>query len=174
MSEAPLSMAVIPTLETERLILRLPTMQDWPEYSKLMMSDRSVYMGGPFSIDATWGMFCHDIAQWTLMGHGALMIDERQSGLCLGQVAINSGPLFPEHELGWLVYQHAEGKGYAYEAAIALKHWAFHQKKLETLVSYAHPSNVRSRALAKRLGAQLDADALGKDPTDQVYRHLNK
>ena len=104
-------MSAIPTLETERLVLREPTTKDWPEYSDLMMSDRAGFMGGPFTVDAAWGMFCHDVAQWTLMRHGALMIEDRQSGRCLGQVAVNSGPLFPEHELGWLVYPHAEGKG---------------------------------------------------------------
>ncbi len=164
-------MDAVPTLQTERMILRVQTIDDWLEYASLMMSDRSVFMGGPFSRDAAWGLFCHDVAQWTLMGHGALMMEDRQSGLCLGQVGINSGPLFPEHELGWLVYEHAEGKGYANEAALALKHWAFHEKKLETLVSYIDPLNIRSRTLAERLGAELDADAPRQDTTDLVYRH---
>ena len=166
-------MSAIPTLETERLILRAPTTGDWPEYSGLMMSDRSVFLGGPYSLAVAWGLFCHDVAQWTLMGHGALTIEERRSGMCLGQVGINHGPLFLEHELGWLVYSHAEGKGYAFEAATALRHWAFHERKLETLVSYVDPSNLRSRSLAERLGAALDADAPRQDPTDLVYRHPN-
>ena len=164
-------MLKIPTLRTERLTLRGPLSDDWPKYAELMTSDRSVYMGGPYSIEAAWGMFCHDIAQWLLMGHGALMIDDTQSGECLGQVGINHGPLFPEHELGWLVYPAAEGKGYAFEAALALKHWAFRERKLETLVSYIDPANVRSYTLAERLGAELDPKAPRQDPIDLVYRH---
>jgi RimJ/RimL family protein N-acetyltransferase len=164
-------MPAIPTLETERLILRMQTTEDWPEYCSLMMSERSKFMGGPFSRDAAWGLFCHDVAQWTLMGHGALMIEDRRSGQCLGQVGINYGPLFPEHELGWLLYQHAEGKGYAHEAALALRHGAFHERNLETLVSYVDPPNLRSRTLAERLGAELDENAARQDPTDLVYRH---
>ncbi|WP_170547297.1 GNAT family N-acetyltransferase [Ruegeria arenilitoris] len=161
----------IPTLETERVILRAPKIEDWPEYSELMMSERSVFMGGPFSLAAAWGLFCHDVAQWALMGFGALMIEERRSGQRLGQVGVNSGPLFPEYELGWLIYSHAEGKGFAYEAALALKRWAYHERKLETLVSYVDPLNIRSRSLAERLGAKLDAAAPRQDPTDLVYRH---
>ena len=103
-------MTVIPTIETERLFLRPPRTEDWPEYAELMLSARAVHMGGPFSTDVAWGMFCHDVAQWALMGHGALMMEDRNTGLCLGQVGINHGPLFPEHELGWLVYPNAEGK----------------------------------------------------------------
>jgi hypothetical protein len=102
---------LIPTLETERLRLRVQTMQDWPAYASLMMSDRAVHMEGPHTMAEAWGLFCHDLAQWPLLGCGALMIDDRETGECLGQVGINHGPLFPEHELGWMVYPGAEGRG---------------------------------------------------------------
>lgn len=164
-------MTVIPTIETERLFLRPPRMEDWPDYAALMRTERAAYMGGPHSTNAAWGMFCHDVALWTLMGHGALMMEDRKTGLCLGQVGINHGPLFPEHELGWFVYPDAEGKGYAYEAASALRDWAFKIRRLETLVSYIHPDNIRSQRLAERLGAELDQTAPREDPADLVYRH---
>ncbi|CDZ53187.1 GNAT family N-acetyltransferase [Neorhizobium galegae] len=164
-------MTSIPTLETERLILRPQRMEDWPEFAELMFSPRAAFMGGPFSVDAAWGLFCSDIGQWTLMGHGALMIEERETGLCLGQVGINHGPLFPEHELGWFVYPGAEGKGYAYEAAVAFRHWAFTARGLDTLVSYIHPDNIRSRKLAERMGSSLDFTAPRRDPVDLVFRH---
>jgi len=164
----------VPTIETERLILRSCTMDDWPEYAELMTSARSVYMGGPFSIDAAWGMFCHDVAQWALMGHGALAIEDQETGVCLGQVGINHGPLFPEHELGWLVFPHAEGKGYAYEAAGALRDWAFQVGGLQTVVSYTDRDNIKSRRLAERLGAILDGAAPRPNPSDLVYRHPNR
>ena len=164
-------MTEIPTIETERLILRPPGMDDWPLYAELMFSERAIYMGGPFSTKGAWGMFCNDVAQWTLMGHGALMLEARDTGQCLGQVGINHGPLFPEHELGWLVYPDAEGKGYAYEAALALRDWGFRKRRLNTLVSYIDPRNTRSRKLAERLGAVLDTAAPVQDPGDLVYRH---
>ena len=99
----------IPNLQTERLLLRSLTMADWPAYENLMMSERAKYMGGPYTQAAAWGLFCSDMAQWLLVGHGALMFDDRESGQCLGQVGINHGPLFPEQELGWFVYPEAEG-----------------------------------------------------------------
>lgn len=164
-------MVDIPTLETQRLILRPQTMVDWPAYRDMMSTERAAYMGGPFTEAEAWGMFCHDTAQWQLMGHGALMIQSRGSGEVLGQVGINHGPLFPEHELGWLVYPLAEGKGYAHEAALALRNWAFGARGLNTLVSYIDPANARSAALAERLGAKLDSVAARQDPEDLVYRH---
>ena len=166
-------MSVIPTLETERLILRPMKMEDWPLYRELMQSDRALYMGGPLTLQGAWGFFCMDIAQWALMGHGALMIEVKDTGECVGQVGINHGPLFPEHELGWLVYEEAEGKGYAFEAASAFRDWAYDNLGLRTLVSYMDPDNARSAKLAERLGAFVDHAAQRPDPSDIVYRHIH-
>jgi RimJ/RimL family protein N-acetyltransferase len=163
--------AAIPTLTTERLTLRPPVFADFPAYERLMASPRSVYMGGPFDTRGAWGMFCHDVAMWQLFGHGALMVDVTATGECVGQVGINHGPLFPEKELGWLVYEGFEGKGYALEAARALRDWAFEVRRLPTLVSYVDPHNARSIALAQRMGAVLDPDAERQDPEDLVFRH---
>ncbi|MEM7169774.1 MAG: GNAT family N-acetyltransferase [Pseudomonadota bacterium] len=128
-------------------------------------------MGGPFSTEEAWGLFCHDVAQWTLMEHGALTIEERSSGSCPGQVGINDGPRFPEHELGWQLYPKAEGQGFAYEAALALRAWAFKTRGLKTLASYIDSENSRSRRLAERLGAVLDLTATPQEPGDLVFRH---
>lgn len=164
-------MVDIPTLTTERLILRPMAMDDWPEYAALMQSDRAIFMCGPHTRAEAWGMFCQDIAQWSLLGLGALMFDERTSGKCLGQIGINHGPLDPEHELGWYVYAEAEGKGFAFEAANALRDWALNDKCFPTLVSCMDPQNTKSRNLAERLGARLDASAKPPHKGDLVLRH---
>ncbi|NIZ02454.1 GNAT family N-acetyltransferase [Thalassospira lucentensis] len=161
----------IPHLETDRLVLRAMTMGDWPAYQELMLSERSVHMGGPYDLAGAWGMFCSDVAQWGMLGNGALMIDEKLTGTCVGQVGINRGPLFPEHELGWLLFPEAEGRGIAYEAAVAMRRWAFEVRGLKTLVSYIANGNTRSIKLANRLGATLDVNAARPDPSDLVYRH---
>ena len=165
-------MTAVPTIITERLLLRPMTADDWEPYSALMLSERARYMGGPFSVKVAWGMFCADHAQWDLFGAGALMLEDRDTRTCLGQVGINSGPLFPEKEIGWLVFPEAEGRGYAFEAASALRDWARTVRRLNTLVSYVDPQNDRSRRLAERLGATLDGTAPRPDPTDLVYRHF--
>lgn len=165
-------MDAIPTLTTVRLTLRPMRAEDWDAYCRLMSSDRAIYMGGPFSQSVAWGMFCADHAQWSLFGCGALMIENTADGVCLGQVGINYGPLFPEWELGWLLYPEAEGKGFAYEAAAALRTWGKDVRRLETLVSYVDPGNARSARLAERLGATLDTNARRPDPSDLVYRHF--
>ncbi len=161
----------IPTIGTERLILRPPVFEDFEAYRLLMASPRSVGMGGPFDTRAAWGMFCHDIACWALFGHGALMIERRADGRCVGQVGIIHGPLFPEKELGWLLYEGFEGQGYATEAALAMKDWAFGTLRLQTLVSYFDPENAGSIAVGTRLGGVPDDAAERQDPEDVVLRY---
>lgn len=166
-------MTQIPTLETERLVLRPMEMKDWSRYEILMRSERAAFMGGPYSRKDAWGMFCSDAAQWMLLGHGCLMIEEKGSGVCLGQVGINGGPLYPEKEIGWFVYKEAEGNGFALEAATAMRNWAFETLGLASLVSYIDPDNDRSANLAIRMGAMLDEEADRPSPGDLVFRHDN-
>jgi RimJ/RimL family protein N-acetyltransferase len=142
---------------------------DWAAYADMMGSARARFMGGPFGTREAWGMFCHDSAGWALFGMGALMIEK--DGTTVGQVGINHGPLFPEPELGWIVFAGHEGQGYATEAARCLRDWAFAQTDTPTLVSYADPNNAASHAVAERLGAIRDKDAPVQDAGDMVYRH---
>ena len=163
--------ASVLTITTDRLTLRPAVFSDFADYRAFLASPRSLGMGGPYDTRAAWGMFCHDIACWHLFGHGCLMIEVTGTGACIGQVGISHGPLFPEKELGWLVYEGHEGRGYATEAALAMRDWAFGALQLATLVSYVDPLNTRSGAVAQRLGGVLDPEAVGQDPEDLVYRY---
>jgi RimJ/RimL family protein N-acetyltransferase len=161
----------IPTLTTERLILRPLKAADFDAFGAFLASERSRFMGGPYEGWAAWGMFCHEIACWDLFGHGGLLIERLSDSAGIGVVEINDGPLFPEKELGWMLYDGFEGQGYATEAAAALKDWAFGALGLPTLVSYFDPANARSIAVAARLGGVPDPDAARQDAEDLVYRH---
>lgn len=164
---------IAPTLHTDRLILRPLTMADYPAYAAFMASSRSGFIGGPYDTFKTWGLFCHDAGQWALFGHGGLMIEVAATGQTVGNICISHGPLFPETELGWLLYDGHTGQGYATEAARAMRDWAFATANLPTLVSYVDPDNRASAAVAERLGATLDPHAPRQpgDEADLVYRH---
>lgn len=161
-----------PTIDTPRLVLRCPLAGDFDSYRPALMSDRAIHMGGPFDLAAAWKDFCMDVAGWALHGHGALAITDRVKGTFHGMVALTRRPDFPERELGWVLLKTAEGRGIAFEAADALRDFAFGHLGWRTLVSYIAPENARSIALAERLGAKRDAHAPRPDPTDLVYRHF--
>lgn len=161
----------IPTLRTQRLVLRPMVEADFPAYATFLASPRAAGLHGPLSLRQAWGLFCHDFACWSLYGHGGLMIDRRADSVCVGQVGISHGPLFPEKELGWLLYQGHEGQGYATEAATALRDWAAEALGVSELVSYIAPDNAGSAAVAERLGGTRDLSADRPSPNDLVYRH---
>jgi RimJ/RimL family protein N-acetyltransferase len=165
-------MSLVPTLHTRRLTLRPMVSADFPAYATMMASARAQGMGGPFDERAAWGIFCHEIACWPLFGHGGLTVVRNDSGDAIGVVEINAGPLFPEPELGWQLYEGHEGQGFATEAARALRDWAFATLPLQSLVSYTGPENLASQAVARRLGAVIDPDAPVQDVGDIVWRHL--
>lgn len=164
--------SMAPTLTTERLTLRPIALDDFNKFALFLASSRSEGMGGPYGTREAWGIFCHEVALWPLCGHGGLSIELRVTGECVGIVEINYGPLYPERELGWQVYEEHEGNGYVTEAARAFLDWAFYELKLSTLVSYIDPSNIRSIAVAERLNGALDHSAPKQDPEDLVYRYF--
>ena len=158
---------MIPTLTTTRLILRAPTMADFADYAAFLATDRAWGMGGPMGTEKAWSFFSNDSAQWPLLGMGALMLVPQGGTKAIGQVAVCHGPIFPEPELGWLLYAGAEGQGFAAEAAAAMRDWALGPRRLKTLVSYIDPKNARSIRLAERLGGWRDSGAAtpGNAPT---------
>ena len=56
-------------------------------------------------------------------------------------------------ELGWALIREHWGRGYATEAAAAIRDWAHERRPDDRLVSLITPDNVRSQRVAKRLGA---------------------
>ncbi len=161
-----------PTLTTERLTLRPIGLGDFDKFAMFLASSRSTGMGGPYATREAWGIFCHEVALWPMCGHGGLAIDLQATGECVGIVEINDGPLYPERELGWQVYEEHEGNGYITEASRTFLDWAFNEVRLSTLVSYIDPDNMRSVAVAERLGGTLDLSAPKQDPDDLVYRYV--
>ena len=160
-----------PTLTTERLTLRPLRYEDFPAYAAFLATDRAWGMGGPHGVRTAWEYFCNDTAQWTLLGMGGLMI-ETKGGAVIGQSAVCHGPIFPEPELGWFLYDGHEGQGYATEAAAAMRDWAFGPRGLTALVSYIERANAASIRVAERLGGIIDTDAATPfNEPDLVYRY---
>ncbi len=166
---------IAPTLHTERLTLRMPVLDDFDAYAEIMAGDVDGFMGGPFSRPDAWDDYCVGIAGWALHGHGTWSADKSDDETLLGFVGLNLEFTDPERELGWMFLPSARGKGHAFEAATAIRDYAFATLGWSDVVSYVDPANTKSRALAERLGATIDPDApLPEGETSDdvvVYRH---
>jgi len=162
-----------PVITTPRLRLRPHRMDDMEAFWAFYQTPRAGYIGAPKDRTHLFYGLSSEVVAWDWMGHGAWAVDTAE-GDFIGQVAITHPPHFPEREIGWTLFETAEGKGFASEAATAALGWAWEQG-FDTLVSYITPENTRSRALAERLGAVLDLDAaLPEGETAEetvVYRH---
>ncbi len=165
----------IPTLTTARLTLRAPGPQDFPAQAAFMASDRARYVGGPLAKRLGWRSLSNMIGHWAMRGFGMWAVTQLGSDRAIGLVGLYFPADWPEREIGWHIWDPAaEGKGYAFEAASAAHDYAFGTLGWEAAVSYIHPANARSIALAERLGAVLDPDApQDADDHDLVYRHPN-
>jgi RimJ/RimL family protein N-acetyltransferase len=162
---------IAPTLQTERLTLRMPKLSDFDAWASFFASPRSVHEGGPLDRPAAWKHWAADVALWALKGYGPFGVDDRATGAHLGEVGIYHGEGYPAPELGWFVVPGAEGKGIALEAAGAVLSWVRATFDWPHITNIIEPANARSIALGLRLGGVIDPTLPGIDPGDVVIRH---
>lgn len=162
---------IAPTLHTERLTLRMPKLADFEHWAAFFATERSAHERGPLARADAWRTWAADVANWSLKGYGPFGVDDRVSGVYLGEVGIYHGDDFPGPELGWFVVPSAEGKGIAAEAALAVMGWVRESFDWPWITSIIDPANARSIALGLRLGGTIDPTLPGVDPNDVVIRH---
>ena len=145
---------MIPTLQTERLTLRTPRWEDFDAYAAFRGSDRTKMLGGPFSRVQAFEQLSSIIGHWHLRGFGRWMVADKETGAPLGIVGLYFPEDWPEPEIAWSVFADGEGRGIAYEAAVAARNYAYQEMGWTTAISLIDPANHRSVTLAKRLGCK--------------------
>ncbi|SDX56698.1 Protein N-acetyltransferase, RimJ/RimL family [Ruegeria halocynthiae] len=159
-------------LETERLILRAPSEADFEAEAEFFTSDASKFVGGPLRPDETWRAIAMLLGHWSLRGYGFWGVEEKGTGTYVGHVGLWYPHGWPEPEIGWTLMNHATGKGYATEAALSARTYAYDVLDWETAISLIDPDNLGSKAVAKRLGAQFDYHyEHPKFGTTEIWRH---
>ncbi len=155
-------------LETERLGLRLPTLDD-AELVAEMLIDPAVmqFLGGEVvprehvpEVLAKW------LRRWDEDGIGPFVIERRSDGRFVGRAGLlvwdtrrwthstlaeAGGHAQPE--LGWALARVHWGVGYATEAARAVRDWARDERQIGRLISLIAPDNIASQRVAERLRA---------------------
>ena len=74
-----------------------------------------------------------------------------------------------EVELGWLLAREHWGRGYATEAALTLRDWAFDEQGLTRLISLIQHENVRSIRVAERVGERYERDVEVRGKPTRLY-----
>jgi RimJ/RimL family protein N-acetyltransferase len=147
-------------IETARLTLRLPTLDDF-EAIHAMRSDPEVvrFVGGKtLSREEAWHRLQRSAGHWSLLGYGLFAVVERESGLMLGEVGLMRGKrglgetFDPYPEAAWILSRATHGKGYATEAAQAAHDWFARTHAATRTVCIINPENVGSLQVARKLG----------------------
>lgn len=162
-----------PTLTTKNLILRGPQKSDLATFTTwATTSNRLTHLGGNTNEGDAWRGFIAGVGHWQWHGYGFFMITTQDDDTALGRMGVLHHADWPEPELAYHLFDGAEGRSIAYEAAIAVRHWAGEALKLKPLMSMIHPDNARSIALAKRLGAVPEAEITHDGDPAIMFRHL--
>ena len=159
-------------IETERLILRKPRLED-ADAAAEHLTDPEVmrYIGiGGVTIprEECVAVVQRWIDRWDANGFGQFAVERREDGRFLGRLGLLvwdgtdwtqstlRDAADPRVELGWTLAREHWGHGYATEAAGAVRDWALDDLALERLISIVHPDNSASQRVATKLGAVRD------------------
>ena len=144
--------------------------EDFPYWRDFYASEHSQFVGGPKPEEDAWWKVSQFIGHWAMTGFGYWSV-ETKTGDYLGRVGLEQPIGWPEPELGWSFLPEAGGKGYATEAALAVR--AYERARLDAseVISYVHYDNVASARVAERMGAQIDKKTQAAWPDHHVYRH---
>ena len=163
----------IPVIDTPRLRLRGPRVEDYAVMAAFMATDRSRFVGGPLTPTLSWRGFCHVTGHWVHRGYSMFIMADRDTDRALGMCGPWYPEGWPEPEIGWSIWDaSAEGKGLAFEGATAARRFAYDVLGWTTAISMIDHGNDRSAALALRLGAVHETDytddTLG---SCRIFRH---
>jgi len=142
-------------IETPRLLLRVPRVEDLDEWARMMADAESAkFIGGVTPRSSTWRGLMTMIGSWHATGFAMFSVVEKSTGRWVGRL----GPWMPEGwpgpEVGWAISRDCWGRGYATEGAIASTNWAFDHLGWDRVIHSIDPDNVASQLVAKKLGSR--------------------
>jgi len=142
-------------LETKRLILREMTQEDLPTLCKILQDDDVMYAyEGAFSKEEVQSWLDRQLERYKEYGFGLWAVVLKETGKMIGQCGLtmqeyNNNQIL---EVGYLFLKEYWHQGYASEAAIACKEYAFDKMNAKEVYSIIRDTNIPSQNVAIRNG----------------------
>lgn len=142
-------------LETQRLFLREMTQADFPSLCKILQDADVMYAyEGSFSKDEVQAWLDKQMERYRELGFGLWAVVLKETGIMIGQCGLsmqdyNNSKVM---EIGYLFQKAYWHHGYASEAAIACKEYAFNKLKANEVYSIIRDTNIPSQNVAIRNG----------------------
>ena len=151
---------MIPTLQTERLILRPHRREDFDHCAAMWANPDVVrYIGGkPFTREEVWARLLRYAGHWQWLGFGFWALEEKATGGFAGELGFAEfmrdldPPIVGTPEIGWVLAPPAHGKGYATEAVRAAVAWGDVKFNSGRTVCLIDPENLASIRVAQKCG----------------------
>ncbi|MGN6279061.1 MAG: GNAT family N-acetyltransferase [Sphingomonas sp.] len=160
---------MLPVLFTERLMLRPLNGDDFEAYAAFAAdAEQMRFLGGAMGREVAWRDLTLRAGAWLTRGFSQFSVIERATGAWVGRIGPWQPEGWPGTEIGWGVARGFAGRGYAYEAACAAMDYAVDVLNWDDIVHSIAPDNVRSIALAERLGSVHRGPATLPPPLDAV------
>lgn len=148
-------------LETERLFLREMTMDDFDSLYAVL-ADPEIMQHYPYSFDEervrSW--IERNMKRYTDDGFGLWAVCLKDTGEMIGDCGLTlqniEGQMLPE--IGYHIRKDQQRKGYAKEAAMAVRDWAFGNTEYPALYSYCKYTNVGSFKTAESIGMHFEKE----------------
>jgi RimJ/RimL family protein N-acetyltransferase len=91
-----------PRIETARLILRVPQVEDFEGYAEMLGDEETArYIGGSAPRGAAWRRFLQMPGAWWVQGFGMFSVLDKHTGEWLGQAGPWQPDGWPGTEVGW-------------------------------------------------------------------------
>ncbi|KHK91094.1 GNAT family N-acetyltransferase [Novosphingobium malaysiense] len=149
---------MIPTIETDRLVLRGPQAEDYPVYRDFFAdAQASGFYGGPLPADAAWRVLATDIGHWHLRGYGRWALVTKDGNETIGGCGLWWPKGYPRSELTWWVVTAARRRGFALEASRAAVAFGYRELGWPLVETHMSDANHAARGLVEKLGGEVIA-----------------
>ena len=159
-------------LQTERLRLRPVGLHD--VFSLFEMFDDPEHMHyypRTFSLEETRNWIRWNMRGYRTFGYGLWVMERSGDGEFVGQCGLTNQLVEHEQfvEVGWHTRRAMWGHGYAAEAGIVCRDYAFEALGLDRLISLIRPENEQSARVAQKLGMAVWRETIKAGLIHHVY-----
>ena len=138
-------------IETERLGLREYTPDDFDALYEIMSDPETMrHYPAPFDAERTRNWIAWNLENYAKYGFGLWAVVLKETGEFIGDCGITiqniDGEMLPE--IGYHIHKKHWRKGYAKEAARAVRDWVFRNTEYDKVYSYMKYTNVASYSTA--------------------------
>lgn len=153
-------------IETKRLILREMTIEDYDALYRVL-ADSDIMKHYPYNFDEkrVRGWIDKNIERYKIFGFGLWAVCLKDTGEIIGDCGLTmqlvDHNILPE--IGYHIRKDCQRRGYAKEAALAVRDWAFENTPFNIICSYMKGENISSSKTAISYGCKEVGEYLDKE-----------